>query len=56
VRGAVAGMRIERISHRGRMTLRLGAGANVDEIAATLTALPGVRYAERDSPELAVND
>jgi lantibiotic modifying enzyme len=56
VRGAVPGMRIDRISHRGRMTLRLGAGANVDEIAATLTALPGVRYAERDSPELAVND
>jgi hypothetical protein len=44
----VPGSRIERISKRGRVVLRLPASAAIDEAIKILEKVSGVEYAEQD--------
>jgi lantibiotic modifying enzyme len=50
----VPGSRVERISKRGRVLLRVPAAASIEEAVETLSASPGVQYAEPDVVDHAV--
>ncbi|SDH91874.1 Lanthionine synthetase C-like protein [Sinosporangium album] len=53
VRGAVPGARVERVSPRGRILLRLPAGADVQAALTVLGGSDGVDYAELDTADTA---
>jgi lantibiotic modifying enzyme len=56
VRGAIPGARVERVSHSGRVLLRLPVDADEAAALAILGQLEGVAYAELDTTDHAVGD